>query len=220
MITIPVDWITYINIGLIALFGVMMVAGAAKGFLRQIVSLFGTVLSVFAAWRYSDVVAEYLMLWPREWTPLQDTLLKDTAFRIANQAMWFVIIFLVCRIILLILESLLKEIESTPVIREISGLLGGAIGLVSGLVWVLIISVLLKTPFFSNGAYIVSNSWIGWIDNKVTETADGAGIELNSSEMIDRIYKEAKSLDGADKEAVAQWLEDQGFENGKASDEH
>lgn len=212
MISIPVDWITYINIGLVVFYIAMMVIGASKGFLRQVVSLIGVCLSLFAAWRYYDVAAAYLRLWPKEWTPLQNTLLKESVYAFANQAMWFVIIFAVCRIILLILESLLKEIESTPVIREVSGLLGGAIGIISATVWVMVLFTVLHTPFFSNGVNISNNTWISLIHNTVVSTADNAGITLDTSDMIDKIYSEAKSLDDADREAVAEWLEAQGFD--------
>lgn len=211
MITIPADWVTYINLGVLAFYILMMVIGAGKGFLRQIVALTGNMIALFVSWRYHDIAASYLRFWPRSWTPLQETLLRDQVYAIANQAMWFVIIFVVCRLLLMLIDNLFREIESTPVIREISGLLGGALGAVNATLWILIFSILLNTPVFANGKKTAESTAVGFITDKVTQTVTAAGFSLNTADMINTIYEEAKKLDDKDREAVQQWLEDQGF---------
>ena len=211
MITIPADWVVYINIGILAFYILMMILGAAKGFLRQIIALTGNVIALFVSWRYHDIAASYLRFWPRDWTPLQDTLLKDQVYAIANQAMWFIIIFVVCRLVLSIIDNLVKEIESTPVIREISGLLGGALGALNATFWIIVLSIVLNTPFFANGKRISDQTAVGFITDKVSQTITAAGLPVHTADMINTIYEEAKQLDDADREAVAQWLEKQGF---------
>ncbi len=213
MVTIPTDWITYINLGVIAFYIVLMIAGAVRGFLRQVTALTGTIVSFFAAWRYYDVTAKFLQVWPRDWTPLQGTLLKEQVYRFANQACWFILIFFVCRVIFILVERLFEKIESAPVIQEISGLLGGALGAVNATVWILVFATILTTPFFSNGKRIADTTWIGLIDEKVTAAAYDAGISLTTNDMINLIYEEAGRLDDSDREAVAEWLSAQGFED-------
>ena len=74
-----------------------------------------------------------------------------------------------------------------------------------------VITVLLHTPLFKNGSYIVENSLIKQV-NQVTEMVakDYLG-PLFSSEGFSKMEEDTKSLTDLQRNAVENWLKENGF---------
>lgn len=211
MIVIPQQWFQYTNILLIVWLLLFFVLGYSKGFFRQIVSLFGSVVAIFVAIRFSSVLEKFFPIWPKSLAPLQDTLMADIVYHYINQLFWFILLFIVANIIFRILEKMLDGVHNVPVLKQVSQILGGLLGLFSGLIWVLVITTLLSMPIFKNGNQVIENSYLSLIRNSVD-----AGFELigvNSyRDTVNQIYTTIQSLDDKDQKIVEQWLIDQGFQ--------
>ena len=99
MITIPSGFTLYINIAVAAFYLLFLVMGSRRGFLRQIIAVAGLLISGFLAVRYYVLLASYIHIVPWEWLPLQDTMIADMVAGYANEAVWFLILFLVFRLL-------------------------------------------------------------------------------------------------------------------------
>ncbi|NCB33468.1 MAG: CvpA family protein [Erysipelotrichia bacterium] len=211
MITIPTGSENIFNVCLIIFYIVFVIGSYRKGFFRAIVALLGGLLSLFLAYRYCSLAAQYFHIWPSGWTPFQDTLISSTVYDYINETAWFIIIFLVLKLIFYILEKLMAGIQSVPVLRQISGILGAVLGFCSATIWIMVICVLLATPLFSGGNEIVKNSYLGLVENRTNAALAQIGV-MSNSDMINQIYTAAQKLDDKDKTAVEKWLEEQGYE--------
>jgi uncharacterized membrane protein required for colicin V production len=202
----------YINIAVLVLYVIFMIRGAKRGLLMQVISALGTVVSFLAAWRYCSFASGYYNLWPKDLIPMRDIPgVGDALYSHLNQVIWFIALFIVIRLLFVILEKLCSGLSGLPVIKEVSGLLGGVLGLVSATVWVIVITVILNMPFFKNGKDVTDQSLLG----TVTKTVTGAVTELagpvNAAETISGLYQEVTEFGDQDKEAIGEWLSDHGI---------
>ena len=128
-----------------------------------------------------------------------------------NQIAWFILLFLVLRVVFFVVDRIAKGVHKVPGIHAISALLGAAFGLLEAFVWIVVITVFLCTPLFKNGSYIVENSLFKQV-NQVTELVakDYLG-PLFSSEGFSKIEDGTKSLTDLQRNAVENWLKDNGF---------
>lgn len=213
MITIPENYAIYIDLAIIVLYCISFVAGYKKGFLIQIISTIGTILAFIFAWRYSSIGNSYFELFPRSITPLQDTLMKDAVYAYANQIAWFFVLFIVFRLLLYVLEKLLSGLKKIPLLKQVSGLLGGILGLIMMTVWMLVFAMLLNTSIFQNGRTIKNKTYLNQITSGVSMAIENLGIPFNSTEAFNKLYTDSQNLSDADKEAITSWLKEHGFKS-------
>ncbi len=212
MIEIPVNWIQPIDIGLIILYIIFLFLGAKKGFFLQIVSTAGTILSALIGWRYCSVADDFFRLWPKDLTPVNGTFLADAFADFMNEAVWFLVLFIALRIIFLMLERLVSGLKDLPLIREISTLLGAALGVAAATVWVLVLCYVLNMPIFENGRKIVNDTYLGLIRNTSAQVLRDAGLQLDYAESINKLYTDFSSMDDRDQQLVRDWLIEHGYE--------
>ena len=212
MITIPEGWFAGIDIAAVIFYAVLIAKGAKKGFLYQILSFAGTLLSFFLAWRYHSIVASHIRLWPESWNPFASSLFADSFAEFMNEAVWFLVLFLIVKILFHLLCSLASGLQKVPVLREVSGLLGGLLGAGIATIWVLVFSVFLNTPVFANGAACAESTLIGKISEPVSETLSSLGVQTGSLKALNKLFTDMKSMEDSDKKAVAKWLESHGYE--------
>ncbi len=210
MIAIPTGSENIFNICLIIFYIIFVIGSYRKGFLRAIVALLGGLLSLFVAFRYCSLAASYFHIWPASWTPFQDTLISSTVYEYINETVWFIVIFLALKLVFYVLEKLMSGIQSIPVLKQISGILGAILGFCSATIWVMVICVILNTPLFNGGSEIIMNSYFGTVETQCNAVLAEIGITSNS-DMINQIYTAAQNLDDKDKTAVEKWLEGQGY---------
>ncbi len=212
MIVIPADWIKPIDIGLIIVYIVFLYLGAKKGFFLQIVSTAGTALSALISWRYCSVADDFFRLWPKDLTPVNGTFLADAFAGFMNEAVWFLLLFAVLRIIFLLIERLVSGLQDLPLVREISTLLGAALGAAAATVWVLVICYALNMPVFENGRQIVNETYLGFIRTTSAQVLREAGLQLDYAESINKLYTDFSSMDDRDQKLVREWLISHGYE--------
>ena len=212
MFTFPESFAFYVNL-IIAVFYILFVfLGWRKGFFLGIISAAGSVLAFFVSWRYASVANNFLHLISRDSLPLQDTLWADQAFVYANEILWFAVLFILCNIVIFVIERLISSIQNAPVIHQISSLLGGVMGFVAATIWVLVFSALLNTPLFTNGGDVVKNSALQIICDTAGEAVESIGVPVSKTDVLNKLYTGTQDLSENDKAAIQDWLEAHGFE--------
>ena len=213
MITIPEDYIYLFNIAVIVIYVLFIMKGMHKGVLSQLLDLFGTLIAFFVSWRYSDIGSNFFSLVPKSILPLQDTLLAEDIYALANRTVWFLLLFIICKIIFHLLSKLFDGIQKVPGLKEISSLLGGLFGFFSATIWIIVICTVLKMPVFTNGQVIYNRSMLSNINETAVQAVNMLGVSTDTSDLFNDIYLKVKDMPDNDKEAVTKWLEDQGYKS-------
>ena len=179
----------------------------------QVLSAFGTIVSFLAAWRYCTFASGYYNLWPKGIVPMNDIPgVGDMVYSHLNELIWFIVLFIVIRLVFIVLEKLCSGLSGLPVLKEISGLLGGLLGIVSAAIWIMVICVVLNMPFFKNGKWVTDHTLIGTITSTISKTVTEFAGPINASETIGDLYQEVTEFGDQDKEAIGEWLSEHGID--------
>jgi uncharacterized membrane protein required for colicin V production len=211
MITIPESGYLFVDIAVAVLYIWAIAAGGKKGFLPQLLSTLGTVLSFYLAWRYCGIGASYFQLWPQAWNPAAGTLLEKQVYVLFNRVFWFFLLLVILRLLFSLLSSLFSQIKRLPVLHQISVLLGGLLGAVNATIWVLVFAVLLNTPLFNQGSAVYEGTVVHTINETVSSLFQQASLPALDLNEFNKLYEELKDTDGQDTQAIEQWLQEHGY---------
>jgi uncharacterized membrane protein required for colicin V production len=165
MIAIDENWILYINIAAAVIFILCLIKGWHRGLLRMLISLGGTLLSLYGAWVFSETLQDQISLWPEAWMPRGVELLHDMIYPLLNRVAWFFLLFIGLKICFWILDKIFIGLQRIPVLKQINEILGTVLGACEAVIWCMVLSLILCTPLFSNGAAAVDQSVLGAIQN-------------------------------------------------------
>jgi uncharacterized membrane protein required for colicin V production len=160
---------TVIDIVIVLYLLVKFITGWRKGIVLSVLSLAGTFLCLFLAYQLCGTVSDQVSLYPESAVPFSGTLIGDSLYGSLNQIFWFFILFLIFRVVLLLVEVLVKALHHLPVIHAVSGLLGGLFGLVTGGIVLCLVCLLLHLPLFSSGTEIIDGTVLKYV-NDTAET--------------------------------------------------
>ena len=211
MFTLQENWAIYFSAFVVIFFVLKAAQGYNTGILRRLIGLVGSIISYWIAWILCGVFAKYINIISVKSLGLSGTPFEAVAKTYVNQIAWFILLFLVLRILFFVVDRIAKGVHKVPGLHAVSALLGAAFGVLEAFVWIVVITVLLHTPLFKNGSYIVENSLIKQV-NQVTEMVakDYLG-PLFSSEGFSKIGEDTKSLTDLQRNAVENWLKENGF---------
>ena len=211
MFTLQENWAIYFSAFVVLFFVLKAAQGYNTGILRRLIGLVGSIISYWIAWILCGVFAKYINIISVKSLGLSGTPFEAIAKTYVNQIAWFILLFLVLRILFFMVDRIAKGVHKVPGLHAVSALLGAAFGVLEAFVWMVVITVLLHTPLFKNGSYIVENSLIKQV-NQVTEMVakDYLG-PLFSSEGFSKLGEDTKSLTDLQRNAVENWLKDNGF---------
>ena len=211
MFTLQENWAIYFSAFVVIFFILKAAQGYNTGILRRLIGLVGSIISYWIAWILCGVFAKYINIISVKSLGLSGTPFEAVAKTYVNQIAWFILLFLVLRILFFVVDRIAKGVHKVPGLHAVSALLGAAFGVLEAFVWMVVITVLLHTPLFKNGSYIVENSLIKQV-NQVTEMVakDYLG-PLFSSEGFSKIGEDTKSLTDLQRNAVENWLKENGF---------
>ncbi|MBR2595647.1 MAG: CvpA family protein [Solobacterium sp.] len=212
MFTIPQGFTLYINIAVVVFYLIFLILGSRRGVLRQIIAVAGLLISGFLAVRYYVLLASYIHIVPTEWLPLQDTMIADMIAGYANEAVWFLILFLVFRLLFTFIDRLAAKIHELPVLKQISSILGAGLGVITATIWIFVICTVMSTSLFSNGDYYVRHTALGMIRTAVTGTLKEQNLPVSTTDIVNQIYMTSQNISDDDKKAIEEWLQEQGFE--------
>lgn len=211
MFTLQENWAIYFSAFVVIFFVLKAAQGYNTGILRRLIGLVGSIISYWIAWILCGVFAKYINIASAKSLGLSGTPFEAIAKTYVNQIAWFILLFLVLRILFFVVDRIAKGVHKVPGLHAVSALLGAAFGVLEAFVWIVVITVLLHTPLFKNGSYIVENSLIKQV-NQVTEMVakDYLG-PLFSSEGFSKLGEDTKSLTDLQRNAVENWLKENGF---------
>jgi len=211
MFTLQENWAIYFSAFVVIFFILKAAQGYNTGILRRLIGLVGSIISYWIAWILCGVFAKYINIISVKSLGLSGTPFEAIAKTYVNQIAWFILLFLVLRILFFVVDRIAKGVHKVPGLHAVSALLGAAFGVLEAFVWMVVITVLLHTPLFKNGSYIVENSLIKQV-NQVTEMVakDYLG-PLFSSEGFSKLGEDTKSLTDLQRNAVENWLKENGF---------
>ena len=211
MFTLQENWAIYFSAFVVIFFVLKAAQGYNTGILRRLIGLVGSIISYWIAWILCGVFAKYINIISVKSLGLSGTPFEAVAKTYVNQIAWFILLFLVLRILFFMVDRIAKGVHKVPGLHAVSALLGAAFGVLEAFVWMVVITVLLHTPLFKNGSYIVENSLIKQV-NQVTEMVakDYLG-PLFSSEGFSKLGEDTKSLTDLQRNAVENWLKENGF---------
>lgn len=211
MFTLQENWAIYFSAFVVLFFVLKAAQGYNTGILRRLIGLVGSIISYWIAWILCGVFAKYINIISVKSLGLSGTPFEAIAKTYVNQIAWFILLFLVLRILFFMVDRIAKGVHKVPGLHAVSALLGAAFGVLEAFVWMVVITVLLHTPLFKNGSYIVENSLIKQV-NQVTEMVakDYLG-PLFSSEGFSKMEEDTKSLTDLQRNAVENWLKENGF---------
>lgn len=210
---IPDYWFIVINILIVALYLFLMWRAYKKGFLYELFNFIGFIFAFLFAWFIAPILAEqFPLIASGTINDLADELLVGIALPICNTLIWFIIILVVVRVILAIILSLFKAVSKIPVLGFFNRLLGTFFGIVNATIWVMIISMLLSLPFFTNGQAVKEGTLIKHINNLSNSTLVFVTEHIDVKGLSDSISDELTDVDDA-REAFVVWMKKHGIIN-------
>ncbi|MBR5755451.1 MAG: CvpA family protein [Erysipelotrichaceae bacterium] len=143
-----------------------MIIGYMKGFLYQIINIVYTVFCVAVAWFASPVLAELFPLISIDKIDSQYSLLNSffNLDKLLNTAAYFVIVFLVLKVIYIFIALLTKSLNKIPVLGKLNKILGMIVGILNATIIVFALSMLLSLPLFKNGKEVKENTVFKYIE--------------------------------------------------------
>lgn len=203
---IPKEFFIYINIFIIALYLVFIFIGYKKGFLYELISLLYTGLALGAAWFVSPVLASVFPIVDLgqvsgEQYQMISTMLNLNS--IVNIVIYFLLTFLVLKLLYVFISLLLKSMNKIPVVGKFNQILGAVFGFVNATLIILSLSMLCSLPILKNGEEIKN----GTILKFITSYSDQALNYVMKQVGNNSLSQEVTDFDiEAYREDLKQWI--------------
>lgn len=208
MFTFPNEYIVYLNAVLVVFLIFMIFRGYKKGMLLQVVGLVSTFVSLVIAWIFADVFVGVYRFVSYDGTSITkvDTFLSTEA----NKLIWFLILFILIRILMMVLTPIAALISKLPLIKQVNSVLGGLFSVVSFFIYTILIVYFLTLPIVKNGQTIIDNTFLEPIQSTVVPVLsfvdDVVEDNLALQSLIDN-----RGLSLEQKQSLIDLLSDNGF---------
>ncbi len=208
MFTFPNEYIVYLNAVLVVFLIFMIFRGYKKGMLLQVVGLVSTFVSLVIAWIFADVFVGVYRFVSYDGTSITkvDTFLSGEA----NKLIWFLILFILIRILMMVLTPIAALISKLPLIKQVNSVLGGLFSVVSFFIYTILIVYFLTLPIVKNGQTIIDNTFLEPIQSTVVPVLsfvdDVVEDNLALQSLIDN-----RGLSLEQKQSLIDLLSDNGF---------
>lgn len=164
--SIPNNYFIYINIFIALIYLIFIIIGYKKGFLFEFISLIYTAGSAILAWFLAPIFASMfpiIMLSDKNTeAELLSKLVNIDA--ISNTIIYFVIVFLILKLLYLFIAFILKGMNKLPVIGKFNKILGGIFGIVNATIVTIMLSMLLNLPIIQNETEIRNNTLFKYVE--------------------------------------------------------
>ncbi|NLC65281.1 MAG: CvpA family protein [Erysipelothrix sp.] len=208
MFEFPHEFIVYLN-AIWALFLVFVLyRGYKRGMLLQVVGLIGTFVSLIIAWLFSDVFVNVYTFINYNKTGISrfDMFVSDNA----NQMIWFLIIFIVIRLLMLVLTPIASMISKIPLIKQVNSILGALFSIVIYFVYMGILILFLTLPVITNGNEIIKNTLLKPIQSAMVPVTSFLEETVEKNTAIQSLLNN-RGLSTSQKQTMINMLEDNGF---------
>lgn len=210
MFEFPFDYLMFVNAALILLFVFVLYRGYKVGMLLQIVNLFSSLVAGIIAWLFADVFASIYQFVDYNKTGFSsmNKFLTDHA----NQLIWFFILFVVIRILMIVLKPIAAMISKIPLIKQVNSVMGGVFSIVTYVVYLIMIIYFLSLPIIKNGTDIINNSFLKNVDDMLHPVISIIDEKIEENESIQYMLAE-KELTVSQKQSMVDLLSKNGFSN-------
>ncbi len=196
---IPENCFIFVSGFIVVIYAAMIYMGYKKGLLYELISFLYTAASVLIAWFMSPVLASLF--------PFFDIGDIDEKYQILNKIYdfngllntiaYFVIIFLLLKLLYILISLLVKSLNKIPVIGSLNQLLGGIFGILHATIIVLALSLLLSLPIIKNGKQVREKTlfrYVGSISNEafsyLIDLISDSGLKENIGDLDINAYRE------------------------------
>lgn len=196
---IPENCFIFVSVFIVIIYAAMIYMGYKKGLLYELISFLYTAASVLIAWFMSPVLASLF--------PFFDISDIDEKYQMLNKLYdfnallntiaYFVIIFLLLKLLYILISLLVKSLNKIPVIGSLNQLLGGIFGVLHATIIVLALSLLLSLPVIRNGKQVREKTlfrYVGSISNEafsyLIDLISDSGLKENISDLDINAYRE------------------------------
>ncbi len=211
MITITDKYYSFINIAIILMFIFFFIIGYKRGFIRSIISLVFSIITLYLAWSFSSILAKHFPFWPVNLYALHNTPMEEAAKHLMNQFSWFIVLTIIIRFIFLFINYVLKSVKKIPVIKGIDSIGGGLFGLIETCFWIFFLCILLNTRVFANGNEIIESTYLKPINNFSSNIVSKISDEMHGVEGMKELLQGGSNLAEEQKENLENWLIDNGY---------
>lgn len=189
--TIPQFLFDYSVFIIAAFYIIYIIIGLLRGFVLQVIDLFGMFIAIILAWLLSESFQSFYMFIPDDLIN-QSQYLSSMVQPILNKIVWFIIIFIVLTILVNLAKPLIEAITDLPVIRTVDRLLGAVVGVVSATVILIIISAVLSTPLFENGNEFVDNTELKYVRSYSDMAVEFVFNNYITDEAIEKLIEDSE----------------------------
>ncbi len=183
--------------------------GFRKGFLRSVLSLVGTIVCCYLSWMLSEHLGNIFPIVQNTSTNPLIQQIGSEIYTFANRIIWFVIVFIVLRIICFVLDLILQSVHKIPGVHVVSSLLGMVFGLVETVVWILLLCIFIESPIFAHGSALVNESVLGAIKDLITPISQQIFEPVIKTDAYSKIIDDIDTVSEEKIESFKTWLEGQ-----------
>lgn len=210
MFEIPFDYLMFVNIVLILFLLLSVYRGYKEGMLLQLVNLVNTFVAAAVAWLFSDVfVSVYTFV-----TYSKTGMPKIDAFftQHANRLIWFFVLFVVIRILLMALKPIASLISKMPLIKQVNSILGAFFGIVVYVIYLNLLIYFLTLPVIKNGNDVIENSYLKKVHEVSQPVLKNFDEVMRENTSVQYLINE-KELSVSQKQSIVDFLSKNGFSN-------
>jgi len=210
MFSFPYEFIIYLNAVLVLFLVFVIYRGYKKGMLLQLVGLISTFVSMIIAWIFSDVFMNVFHFVTYNTTGIFS--LDNFVTENANRLIWFVVLFVVIRLLMMVLTPIASLISKLPLIKQVNSAFGAVFSLITYLIYIVLIVLFLSTPIIKNGNQIIENTFLRTVDKHVISNLGFLEDKLEENEALQSLVSN-RGLSVTQKQAMVDMLSEQGFSN-------
>lgn len=210
MFSFPYEFIIYLNAVLVLFLVFVIYRGYKKGMLLQLVGLISTFVSMIIAWIFSDVFMNVFHFVTYNTTGIFS--LDNFVTENANRLIWFVVLFVVIRLLMMVLTPIASLISKLPLIKQVNSAFGAVFSLITYLIYIVLIVLFLSTPIIKNGNQIIENTFLRTVDKYVISNLGFLEDKLEENEALQSLVSN-RGLSVTQKQAMVDMLIEQGFSN-------
>ena len=185
---------------------IAVVIGYKKGLIWGILRILGVIASIFVAWILAEGISGIINLYPKKFTPFASTGIGDVVYVKLNYYLWFVVIFIVCTIILVLIKPIFQAITELPVVKEINGACGALFAVVETFLFFIVITLVLNGALIKNGKDVIENTALRYVQGGAEQLSVLLNNKLSENVAIQKMISDPLSLTQDDIHNIIDWL--------------
>lgn len=208
----PVDKIIWLNIAIIAVLLLSLYSGYRDGFIVKALGCLGFIVIGVTSWYIAPIVSDKINIFPESLTPLSGSFLGPYFYDTLNKYATFFCLFILLSLLILLIKPICKGIGSIPIIAEVNKLLGVLFGLLQGIILMIVITLVFRTPIFSNGNSVIEHSVLKTMNGLTDSVMFFLKDPMAEWESIQKLLTPSSELNADDLEKIKIWMREQNLD--------